>query len=131
MFGYMSGENLYTPYGVISALSAANGGDRFCQKPLPPGVTCDIQLPNPVLDHGVMVPTARSVRKINGTVDCGANPKITFVGGGDLNIAAGIHTKLTALLTNESRLEISSDLTTTNAPAGEHQGSTILVVSPW
>jgi hypothetical protein len=116
---------------MINAYSAANGGDRFCQKPLPPGVACDIQLPNPLLDHGVMVPTARSVRKINGTVDCGTKPKITFVGGDELNIAAGIHTKLTALLTNESRLEISSELTTTNAAAGEHQGSTTLIVSPW
>jgi|GEM_PF-6267306 len=131
MFGYMSGSSLYTPYGVISALNAANGGDRFCQKPLPPGVTCDIELPSPLLDHGVMVPTARSVRKINGTVECGTKPKISFVGGDELNLAVGIRTKLTAQLTNATQLEISSDLTTTNAAAGDHRASAVLVVSPW
>lgn len=131
LFGYLSGGVVYTPYGVISALSAANDGNRICQKPLPPNVPCNITLPSPLLDHGVMAPTSNSVRTINGTVECGPKPKISFVGGDELSLGVGIRTKLEAKITNGKFLEISSDLTTINAAAGDHYASTVLVVSPW
>lgn len=131
LFGYLSEGVVYTPYGVISALSAANSGNQICHKPLPPNIACDIKLPSPLLDHGLMVPTANSIRTINGTVDCGPKPKISFVGGNELSLDVGIRTNLMAQLTNGKFLEISSDLTTTNAATGDHRGSTVLVVSPW
>lgn len=132
LFGILDNGILYTPHGVISASEAANGGNRFCVKPLPPSVQCELRLNDTVLDHGVMAPSATSEVSVQGTVDCGLKPVVEVVGGTDLPLGPGVSAIINTSVDNDSRtLRVRSQLTTVNAKAQEYSGSRVITVSPW
>ncbi len=121
-----------TPMGTLGANQVANGGNRYCIKPLPPSVKCELNLGSGTVDHGIVMPSSTTVRSITGSVDCGENPSITFFGMGDnLDLGAGVKARLAAVMVNSKTINISSTLTTSGAEPRSYQASTILVVSPW
>ncbi len=126
--GQRTGPTLVTPIGVVDATTAANSGNAFCQKPLPPNTPCDVQLP-PVIDHGVMPPSGQSSVHVDGTIACGDNPVISIVGGNSVTVAPGIKTVLAPRVTRDT-IRVRSDLTTSGAAPGVQQVSVVLVVSP-
>ena len=118
-----------TIYGTLDPTTLANSGSAFCQKPLPPTTRCELVLP-PDIDHGSIAPNARSTASIDGTIDCGATPKVTFLGGGTLTLSPGIKTTLTSQLTGATQVRITSTLDAINGAPGNHSASTIVIVSP-
>lgn len=124
-------NSILTPMGAVSALQAANGGNRFCVKALPPNTRCEVNLGSAILDHGVMGTYASSVRSLSGSVDCGDAPLITIVGGNDLILGAGVKTRLSTMMVGNRTINISSELTTSGAAPSSYMASTVLVVSPW
>ncbi|CAI1019151.1 Uncharacterised protein [Serratia proteamaculans] len=128
--GQTNPVNLLTPRGLIDANTAANAGSTFCQKMLPPDVTCNVDLP-PVIDHGTITPTMASSVWIEGTVSCGDNPHIAFLGGALLSLGPGVTTALTHTTGSSGNLRITSDLTAKNATPGTHQTSVVVSVSPY
>lgn len=132
MFGIRHGDLLYTPKGVFDALTVANSGNHFCEKPLPPATKCDLQLHDTILNHGTMPQTGVSTASITGIVDCGLSPVFEFVGGGDLKIAPGVDAALKSSFDKAtSQIRIQSRVTTENAQGGEYSASKVIVVSPW
>jgi hypothetical protein len=108
----------------------ANSGGSFCQKPLPPGVVCDIVLP-PTLDHGVVGADVHSVMALEGTVNCGVKPAITVLGGGKIQLAPGVTTELTTQLVGTDRVRLTSTLDAINAEPGDHSGSVVVIATPY
>lgn len=132
LFGIMVGGILHTPMGVMDARTAANSGNRFCVKPLPPATKCDLQLNDTILDHGVLTPNGSSTASVTGIIDCGQKPVVEFVGGADFIIAPGINAALNANVdTTSNKISVNSRLTTTNAIGGDYSVSKVITVSPW
>lgn len=121
---------LHTIYGIVTAEQMANSGNLFCQKPLPPSVTCDVLLPA-TIDHGTVGPDSSSSISVSGQVSCGDNPRIGILGGGRLNLAPGVTTVLTARSIGPDQIQITSDLVTQGGAIGDHSASTVIIVSPY
>lgn len=121
---------LLTIHGLLESNNVANSGNRFCQKPIPPAVQCEVTLPA-VIDHGVMGPKGASSVSVNGEIRCGAKPVVTFASGNTLTLAPGVTTQLYSKLVGERQIQITSDLKTNNAAPGAHSASTVVVVSPY
>nr|ULG15755.1 hypothetical protein 495p2_00001 [Serratia proteamaculans] len=122
-------KSITTISGILDATMVANSGSSFCQKPLPPEARCDLVLP-PDIDHGSIAPNARSTASIDGTIDCGATPKVTFMGGATLTLSPGIKTTLTSQLIGTTQVRITSTLDAINGAPGNHSASTVVIVSP-
>ncbi|HED6270795.1 TPA: hypothetical protein R5X29_001890 [Enterobacter sichuanensis] len=132
LFGIMVGGILHTPMGAMDATTAANSGNRFCVKPLPPATKCDIQLNDTVLDHGVLTPNASSTASVSGVIECGQKPVVEFVGGADFMVAPGVNASLNANVeTTSNKIIVNSRLTTVNASGGDYSVSKVITVSPW
>lgn len=132
LFGIMEGIVLHTPMGTMDATTAANSGNRFCVKPLPPATKCDLQLNDTTLDHGSLTPNGSSTASVTGVIECGQKPVVDFVGGADFIIAPGINVALNANVdTASNKISINSRLTTTNASGGDYSISKVITVSPW
>ncbi|MEM5491150.1 hypothetical protein [Enterobacter cloacae] len=126
------GGLLHTPMGAMDATTAANSGNRFCVKPLPPATKCDLQLNDTILDHGVLTPNASSTASVTGVIDCGRKPVVEFVGGADYTIAPGVNGALNANVdTTLNKITINSRVTTVNASGGDYSASKVITVSPW
>lgn len=121
---------LTTIYGTFSADSVANSGSSFCQKPLPPDVTCEINLPS-IIDHGVIEPNAHSVVSISGSVDCGGKPVLTILGGGKVPLAPGVTTVLTSQMIETDFVVLTSTLDAINGTPGGHSASAVVIASPY
>ncbi|CAI1967877.1 Uncharacterised protein [Serratia fonticola] len=121
---------LHTVLGVVTAQDVANSGNSFCQKPLPPDVSCDVLLPA-TIDHGTVGPDSSSSISVSGQVSCGDNPVISFLGGDRLNLAPGVTTVLTARSIGPDQIQITSDLVTLGGAIGDHSASTVIIVSPY
>ncbi len=119
-----------TPYGRLDPLEVANSGNKYCQKPLPPDVTCDISLPSTIA-HGTVPASGVSKAYIEGSVNCGTKPSIDFLGGNKLTLAPGVTTELEAVMPYQDHVIVTSTLTTVNARAGAYEASTVIVVSPY
>lgn len=117
-------------YGILEANTVANSGNRFCQKPLPPAVECDISLPD-MIDHGVIGPNSASTVTLDGTIRCGSNPVVSFVPGSSIDLAPGVTTRLSSKLSSGGRIQITSDLKTNNGAPGAHRASVVVLVSPY
>ncbi|MBD8107916.1 hypothetical protein [Erwinia persicina] len=85
---------------------------------------------SPTLSHGNVLPNSTSSVTIRGTIDCGSTPKVTIVGGGDLELAPGIKTHLDAAAVTEKEIVVSSEMTTYGAMPGQYEGNAIIVVDP-
>lgn len=132
LFGVMVGNILHTPMGTMDPTTAANSGNRFCVKPLPPATKCDLQLNDTILDHGVLTPNGSSTASVTGVIECGKKPVVEFVGGADFIIAPGINAALNANVdTTSNKISVNSRLTTTNASGGDYSTSKVITVSPW
>lgn len=121
---------LRTIYGDLSATVVANAGSSFCQKALPPAQTCEIDLP-PVIDHSGVGTTDRSVVTVDGAVDCGAKPVITVLGGNTVNLGPGVASELTLHLVDGMHVRVTSTVTTTDAAAGDYNGTHVVIASPY
>ncbi|VEA61130.1 Uncharacterised protein [Serratia plymuthica] len=131
MFGILQGSDLLTPSGLHSPYIVANGGNRFCTKPLPPGVVCDVSLP-PLIDHGSMLTGTRDTKYIEGKVNCGTSPVVTIVGSPDVTLAPGVSTKISTTMSTTTDLRIQSDMNVeSSALPGAYSASVIVAVSPW
>lgn len=120
----------WTVWGQLSSAQVANAGSTFCQKPLPPSVICEVDLPD-VIDHGTIGPNATSDVSISGAVRCGASPTITILGGSDvLQLGEGVRATLVPSV-NGSSVTLSSRLTSHNARSGDYRGSVVLVAAPY
>lgn len=117
-------------YGILDANTVANSGNRFCQKPLPPSVSCDISLPD-MIDHGVIGPNSSSSVTLDGTIRCGSNPVVSFVPASGIDLAPGVTTRMSSKLTGGDRIQITSDLKTNNGAPGAHSASVVVLVSPY
>lgn len=132
LFGIMVGGLLHTPMGAMDATTAANSGNRFCVKPLPPATKCDLQLKDTILDHGVLTPNESSSASVTGVIECGQKPVVEFVGGADFTIAPGVNAALNANVdTTLNKITINSRVTTVNASGGNYSASKVITVSPW
>ena len=119
-----------TPWGEITAMQAANSGNRFCSKPLPPNVKCELNLPNSI-DHGAIRAGDSSKRVDEGQVDCGLTPKIEVLVNGDRDIG-GVRISTTPLVVNPTTVRITTEITVSNsAVAGEHSATYVFVASPY
>jgi hypothetical protein len=133
MFGNFSTGDvmLLTPYGHHTAESVANGGNRFCIKPLPPGTACDVVLP-PIIDHGSMVTGTRDTKYIDGKVDCGQSTVVNVVGSPNITLAPGVSTKISTSMSTATDLRIQSDMNVeASALSGDYSASVIIAVSPY
>lgn len=117
-------------YGIVDANTIANSGNRFCQKPLPPTVECDISLPD-MIDHGVIGPNSSSTVTVDGTISCGSNPGVSFVPGSGIDLAPGVTTRLTSKQSSGGRIQITSDLKTNYGAPGAHSASVVVLVTPY
>lgn len=121
-------DTVLTPFGIIDAVTAANAGSTFCIKPLPPASRCEVNL-SPTLSHGEVRPNSTSSATIHGTTDCGYSPKVTIIGGSDLELAPGIKTHLDVTAA-KNEIMVSSEMTTYGAMPGQYEGNAIIVVNP-
>ncbi len=122
--------SLATIHGRLEPNTVANSGNRFCQKPIPPAITCDLSLPA-LIDHGVVGPNSHSTVSVDGDLACGDNPVVTITSGAVLNLAPGVTTKLTTHLISTNRIRLTSDLRTTAGTPGAHSASVVVLVSPY
>ncbi|RTF37946.1 hypothetical protein D9B83_12750 [Serratia marcescens] len=119
-----------TPWGAITATQAANSGNRFCSKPLPPNVTCELDLPN-IIDHGEVRAGDSSKRVDEGQIKCGLTPKIDVLVNGDRD-TEGVRISTTPLIVNPTTVRITTEITVSNsAVAGEHSATYVFVASPY
>ncbi len=124
-------STISTPWGNVDATTAANGGNQFCVKPLPPNVICDVSLPS-VIDHGAILAGMSDERHVDGVVNCGGSPVVTVVGTSDIIFGPGVQTKLTATMLSGTTLRVQSSLTTgSHAFPGTYNASAIIAVSPY
>lgn len=117
-------------HGTVAPDVVANSGNAFCQKPLPPDVTCAVLLPDSI-DHGTISPNSQNTASIEGDIDCGNKPVITFAGGRRITLAPGVTTELTAHVLGGGRVKITSDLIAVNGEAGYHSAATVILISPY
>lgn len=127
---YGAGHALPTPYGILDPTVVANSGNAFCEKPLPPNISCSIELPQ-VIDHGVINPNASSTASIEGLITCGGRPVVTVVGGDRLDMRGGVTTALSIELVGDSHVRVKSVMNAVDASPGPHQASAIVRVSPY
>lgn len=119
-----------TPWGPLTADQAGNGGNRFCSKPLPPSVTCELQLPS-VIDHGPLRAGETSKREDNGTVTCGGSPKIDVLVNGDRD-TGGVRITANPFVVNPTTVRITSEINvSSSAVPGEHSATYVFVASPY
>ncbi|CAI1196756.1 Uncharacterised protein [Serratia fonticola] len=119
-----------TIYGDLTAEIVANAGSTFCQKALPPSQKCEIDLPA-VIDHGNIGPTDLSVISVDGTVDCGAKPVLSVLGGNTVPLGNGVASELTLHLVDATNVHVTSTVTSTNALAGDYNGTHVVIASPY
>lgn len=125
-----STDPLATPWGPVSAVQAANSGNRFCSKPLPPSVTCELQLPS-VIDHGPVRAGETSKREDNGSVNCGGSPKIDVLVNGDRD-TGGVRITALPFVVNPTTVRITSEINvSSSAVPGEHSATYVFVASPY
>lgn len=130
IYGSLQGTSVLTPWGFIDPTTAANGGNRYCAKPLPPSVTCHVDLP-PVIDHGDITTGRSDSKQITGVIQCGSKPAVTIVGGDEVVLAPGVVANLNATVPTVDRLLLKSELTTQpTAVPGVYSASRVVVVSP-
>lgn len=133
MFGQLNygARLLRTPMGDMDAETVANAGNRFCIKPLPPSVRCDVNLP-PTIDHGMMGLGTFDQKYVEGAVNCGSKPVVAIVGQSRIELTPGVVTNITATMQSASLLRVQSDMTVeTSAKPGKYSGSIIVTVSPY
>lgn len=118
-----------TPWGNLDATTVANAGSHFCQKMLPPNITCDIRLPG-IIDHGEVGQHAVSEASIHGTVQCGDAPVISVIGGSKITLGSGVTTEID-IVNDRSSVTLTSKLRTENAVASKYNGAVIVVASPY
>jgi hypothetical protein len=119
-----------TTWGMVTAEQAANSGNRFCSKPLPPNVQCELKLPS-LIDHGTLVAGGSSKREDDGKIDCGRTPKIDVLVNGDRN-TGGVRITARAVVVNASTVRIASEIRVSqSAVPGEHRATYVFVVSPY
>lgn len=123
-------RTLVTIFGVLDAEQTANSGNTFCQKPLPPDVSCSVELPT-VMDHGTVSPNESSSVSVDGSVDCGSSPTVAIVGGGHVVLGEGVSATLTPVMVGNRVLRLTSHLSAVNAAPGAHKASVIVRVSPY
>lgn len=122
---------LNTPFGPITAVAAANGGNRFCIKPLPPSIVCEVTLP-PSIDHGAVITGTEDRKFIDGVINCGNGPIVNVVGGSDIELANGVKTKISSSITSGTHLRLQSDMSVkSNAKPGAYSTAIIVAVSPY
>lgn len=122
--------NYPTIHGLLNATTAANSGNRFCQKAVPPTVPCDITLPGDI-DHGVIGPNANSKISIDGLLNCGTDPKVAVLGGDRLQLATGVYSHVTVRTSGANAIRVTSDLTARGGAIGVHAASVVVIVSPY
>ncbi|AXK22906.1 Putative membrane protein [Serratia marcescens] len=126
----VGGGVVNTPWGGLTAMQAANSGNRFCSKPLPPNVTCELDLPN-IIDHGEIRAGDSSKRVDEGQINCGLTPKIEVLVNGDRD-TEGVRISTTPLIVNPTTVRITTEITVSNsAVAGEHSATYVFVASPY
>ncbi|WP_049778737.1 hypothetical protein [Erwinia tasmaniensis] len=131
MFGHLVASELHTPFAIVNATQAANSGNRFCIKPLPPGVTCTVTLP-PKIDHGEMMAPSRDKKTLYGSLSCGNSPVLEIVGASDVELAPGVRTQLKATLLSNNQIQFESDLSVEkSAKPGEYSKAIVVSVSPY
>ncbi len=132
LFGYLlSNGNLATPMGEISATEAANSGNRFCIKPLPPQEKCDVTLPQEI-DHGVVRPGSIDTKQVQGTIDCGNSPEVTVVGGDDVAMGTGVVANISFSIMDKTVLQVQSVMRTdASASPGDYSRAVVIAVSPY
>lgn len=119
-----------TPWGWITAEQAANSGNRFCAKPLPPNVRCELRLPS-VIDHGVVLVGESSKREDDGEIDCGRTPKIDVLVNGDRD-TGGVRITAAPVVVNATTVRIVSEIrVSSSAVPGEHNAAYVFVASPY
>ncbi|MEI9743862.1 MULTISPECIES: hypothetical protein [Enterobacter cloacae complex] len=132
LFGILVGELLHTPMGIVEATTAANSGNRFCVKPLPPATKCELRMNDTILGHGVLAPNGSSTSSVTGVIECGQKPVVEFVGGADFMIAPGVNAALNASVdASTNMITINSKVATVNARGGNYSVSKVITVSPW
>lgn len=119
-----------TPWGMLTPEQAANSGNRFCSKPLPPSVTCVLELPS-IIDHGVMRAGESSKREDFGRMECGGAPKIDVLVNGDRD-TGGVRISATPFVVNPTSVRITSEINVSStAEPGEHNATYVFVASPY
>lgn len=122
---------LATPFGLLDAQSVANSGNRFCIKPLPPTVTCNLDVPAEI-DHRTVAPGGESVVQVDGAIDCGLRPVVSVVGSETVSPAPGVEVSLRPTVTSTTTVSLKSVVTVlSSAPAGAFRSSFVLVASPY
>lgn len=119
-----------TPMGRVSALDAANSGNRYCYKPLPPNVQCELSLPT-IIDHGEVRVGQQSKRDDDGHIDCGGTPKIDVLVNGNRDVN-GVRISATPRVLNPRTVRITSEIrVSSSATVGEHSATYVFVASPY
>jgi hypothetical protein len=121
---------LRTIYGDLSAEQVANAGSTFCQKPLPPSLPCEIDLPA-IIDHGTIGTTEHNVVSVVGSVDCGVKPVISVLGGNTLTLGPGVTSDLTLQLDGATHVRVTSAVNSSNATPGDYNGTRVVIASPY
>lgn len=117
-------------YGLLDPNVVANSGNTYCQKATPPSPGCDVRLPD-TIDHGTITSNQHSSTTVEGTIECGAAPVVSFAGGGRITMAPGVTTELSARVLPADRIQITSNLVSVNGEAGQHTATTLILVSPY
>lgn len=119
-----------TPWGMLDAGVAANSGNRYCYKPLPPNVQCELGLPA-VIEHGVVQAGQSSKRDDDGYVDCGGTPKIDVLVNGDRDVD-GVRIYAMPRIVNATTVRITSEISvSSSAVPREHSATYVFVASPY
>lgn len=130
MAGVILDDNtLATPHGLFNALAVANSGQSVCLKAAPPLVRCEVGPLNP-LKHGNVGPGGENDTEQSTAINCGSNPKIDILGGGDVELGPGLRAELRASLATTTRLRVTSRLRAAGAQPGFYSGSVVIAVSP-
>ncbi|WP_163333701.1 hypothetical protein [Enterobacter bugandensis] len=111
---------------------AANSGNRFCVKPLPPNTKCELLLNDTLLDHGVLASKGVSTASVNGFIECGVKPVVEIVGGETIVFTPGLNAVLNASIKpGTNKISIHSRMTAEGALAGNYRAHKVISVSPW
>ncbi|CAI1515741.1 Uncharacterised protein [Serratia marcescens] len=122
-------DTVYTPWGALNATAVANSGSPVCVKPAPPTIPCSVGAVGE-LDHGNHGPNGTGTVFQTATVQCGPRPKIEIIGGGEVDLAAGVSSNVTAAMSNPTTLRIESRISIHSGAPGRYSASKIVVVSP-
>lgn len=126
-YGSMGAQR--TPIGLITAMDAANNGNSFCAKALPPSVTCELMAPS-LIDLGVVRPGESSQQDDFGEVSCGEAPKITKLVDGDQDYN-GVKISVEPTVIDSTKLRINSTVTvSSDAAAGDYSATYVFIASP-